>query len=76
MIQSRIALWTFCISSLGFLSFFVIAYALSIVDKSIFVALPLFVMMYSVIAVVLSIFIGKNFEAPFKNIEHNIEVLM
>lgn len=75
-IGSSVAFWTFCISISGFLLFFIIAYAFEIVSKAIFAGLPLFVMMFSVIAVVLSIFVGKNFEAPFKKIANNIDALM
>lgn len=75
-IKSRLAFWTFLISASGFLLFFIFAYTFKIVDKSIFVGLPLFFMMFSVIAVVLSIWIGKNFELPFKQIKHNIQALM
>ncbi len=74
-IKSRLVFVIFGVSVGSFLVFFIIAYAFSLIDKIVFVGLPLFIMIYSVIAVLASLFMGKNFEAPFIKITHNIELL-
>ncbi len=75
-IKNRMALWSFGTSSASFLFFFTMVYFFSVIDKQIFLGLPIFVMMYSVIVVIFSIFMGKHFEMPFKKLIANIEVLM
>ena len=76
MIKSRLVFWAFSISLSSFLLFFVIAYILSIINKAVFLGLPLFVLIYSLIVILLSVMMGRNFSAPFKKIEHNIQMLM
>jgi signal transduction histidine kinase len=76
MIKSRLALWAVGTSISGFLLFFIIAYVFAIVDKRIFVGLPLYVMLYSIIAVIFSIFMGRNFETPFTKLTKNIQIFM
>lgn len=75
-IQSRLGIWSVGTSISGFLLFFVIAYVFLIVDKQIFVGLPLFVMLYSIIAVTFSILMGRSFEAPFNKLINNVQVFM
>ena len=75
-IRTRLAFWGFSISISSFLLFFVLAYAFSIVNKAIFISLPLFVMIYSVIVVTLSVWMGRTFEVPFKKIQNNIEAII
>ena len=58
-IKNRLAFWSFSTSTGGFLFFFVLAYSMSIIDKSFFAELPLFIMIYSIITVVSSIFLGN-----------------
>lgn len=72
----KLTFWTFSASITGFLLFSIIAFSLSILDKSAFLGLPLFIIIYSIVIVVLSIYIGNCFAAPFKKIENNIRVLM
>jgi signal transduction histidine kinase/CheY-like chemotaxis protein len=74
-IKSQLALWAFSISMGGFLLFFCITYSFSMVDKTVFIGLPLYVMMYSIIAVILSIIMSRKFEIPFRKIEKNIDRL-
>ncbi len=76
VIQSRLAIWSVGTSISGFLLFFLIAYVFSIVNKQIFVGLPLFVMLYSIIAVTFSIFMGRSFEVPFNKLIKNVQVFM
>ena len=75
-IKNRLAFWSFGTSILSFLLFFIIAYLFSAINTQLFLALPLFVMMYSVIVVILSIYMGKRFESPFKKLTANVEALM
>lgn len=75
-IKNTFALWSFGTFVSGFILFFVIAYASSTLSKEIFISLPIFIMIYSIISVIFSILMGKNFEAPFKQIENNIRSLM
>ena len=58
------------------LPIFVVAYFFSSFSKDIFLVLPLFLMLYSVLIVIVSLYVGKNFELPFKKIASNIEALM
>ncbi|MBA2657119.1 MAG: hypothetical protein H0U70_09075 [Tatlockia sp.] len=75
MIKSKLVFWSFSISITSFLMFVSLAYTFSIVDKHIFLWLPLFFMGYSVVVVVLSIYMGNFFEAPFKKLTNNIDAL-
>ena len=74
-IKSKLVFWSFSISISSFLLFVSIARVFSIVDKQIFLWLPLFFMGYSVVVVVLSIYMGNFFEAPFRKITSNIDAL-
>jgi signal transduction histidine kinase len=75
MIKSKLVFWSFSISISSFLLFVSIAHAFSIVDKQIFLWLPLFFMGYSLVVVVLSIYMGNFFELPFRKIINNIDAL-
>ena len=75
-IKSQLTFSTFMIASSCFLLFFVLAYAFSIIDKAVFLGLPLFIIIYSVMVVILSLYIGSTFEAPFKKLKNNITLLM
>lgn len=75
-IKSKLAFWVFSTSICGFLLFFIVAYLFSFVTKAIFVGLPIFVMIYSVIAIILSLFMGKSFEVPFNKLTTNIQLFM
>lgn len=75
-IKSRLAFWTFGVSIISFIAFFIVAFSFSLIDRSAFAGLPFFIMIYSIFVVILSLFTGKNFERPFKKIANNIEALM
>ncbi|WP_115176589.1 sensor histidine kinase [Legionella feeleii] len=75
-IKNRLAFWTFSSSILSFLLFIFVAYFFSAVSKEMLLGLPFFAMMYSVVVVIFSIYVGKRFELPFKKLTANIEALM
>ena len=75
-IKNRLAFWSFGTSILSFLLFFIMAYVFSAINTELFLGLPIFVMLYSVIVVIFSIYMGKRFESPFKKLTANIEYLM
>lgn len=74
-IRSRLGFSMFLSSSIGFVLAFVITYLLGLINKHVFVAFPLFVMLYSIIVVLLSVFSARQFETLFKKIEHNVTIL-
>lgn len=75
-IKTRLVFCTFGITLISFAIFLILESMFSIINKEIFVGLPFFFMTYTAILVIVAIFIGKTFEAPFKKIEHNIRALM
>ncbi len=75
-IKSQLTLWCFSLSSGSFLLFFVLSYIFSALDKSIFIKVPLFIMIYSMIVIVSSIVMGEALESPFKNIKRNIQDML
>ncbi len=72
-IKSKLILWTFSISVISFVLFFVAAYYFSFIGKEFLSILPFFIMIYSVIVVALSVFMGQYFETPFKRLTENIK---
>ncbi len=74
--QIKLTFWTFSACFSGVLLFFTIAFFFSIVDKAVFLGLPIFLMLYSIPIAVFSIFIGNRFGAKFKKFENNIKLLM
>lgn len=74
-IKSRLALCFFSISITGFFLFFIAVYSFSIINRSAFLCLPLFIMNYTIIVVTISIIMGRYFEIPFKKLAKNIELL-
>lgn len=75
-IKGNLALWAFGISMVNILPFFGLAYLFAPLSKSVFIVLPPFLMLTSVLVVTLSLFAARHFEAPFKKIADNIESLM
>ncbi len=75
-IKTHVVLWTFGITILSFIIFLILGAAFSTINSQIFIGLPFFFMMYATIVVIIAIFIGRTFEAPFKKIEANIRALM
>ena len=75
-IKSKLAFWSFSISIISFLLFFMIAFLFSIISRQVFLGLPLFIMIYSAIVVILSIYMSQRFEAPFKKLAENVDALM
>lgn len=74
-IKGKLAFWCFGVGIISFLSFFIMAYFFSIISQGVFTGLPLFIMLYSVVVVMLSLYMGKNFEMPFKQLSNNINIL-
>lgn len=75
-IKGKLAFWCFSVGIVSFLLFFALAYIFSIISRDIFVGLPLFIMIYSVVIVLFSVYVGKYFEAPFRQLAGNIKTLM
>ena len=75
-LRSTLAFWGFTASICSFLLFFLFAYFFSILNKEVFVGLPLFVMLYSIVVVILSLLMSKLFEEPIQKIQKNIDLLM
>ncbi|WP_428412888.1 sensor histidine kinase [Legionella sp.] len=75
-IKGNLALWAFGISIVNILPFFGLAYLFAPLSKSVFIVLPPFLMLTSVLVVSFSLFAARHFETPFKKIAHNIESLM
>ncbi|ASQ44717.1 sensor histidine kinase [Legionella clemsonensis] len=74
-IKNKLAFWSFGTSISSFLLFFLAAY-FSGIEKNLLPVLPLFVMFYSIVVVIFSIYMGKRFEAPFKKLASNVKDLM
>lgn len=74
-IRSRLGFSIFLSSTVGFLLAFIVTYMLGLVNKQVFVAFPLFIMLFSIIVALLSIFSARKFEGLFKKIEQNISIL-
>ena len=72
-IRSRLVLWTFSVAIVSFFIFFTFAYLFHIIKPSFLSNLPFFATTYSVIVVLLSLFVGKYFETPFNKIIKNIQ---
>ena len=75
-IKGSLSFWAFGISIVNILPFFGLAYLFSPLNKTIFLVLPPFLMITSVLIVIISLFTAKHFEMPFKKIANNIESLM
>lgn len=75
-IKSNLIFWHFIMTLSGFFIFLVIANALSLISREIFEAMPLFLIIYSVIVIIASLWLGNHFEEPFRKIENNIRVIL
>lgn len=75
-IKGKLAFWCFGVGVTSFLLFFVMAYIFAVINREVFLGLPLFIMLYSVVVIMLSLYMGKYFEVPFKQLAGNIKLLM
>ncbi len=75
-VRGSLAFWAFGISIINILPFFGLAYLFSPLNKTVFLVLPPFLMITSVLIVIISLVTAKHFEMPFKKITNNIESLM
>lgn len=75
-IKTQVTFWVFGLCVLSFLILCLLGYHFSLISKESFVSLPFLIMVYSVIVIILSNFIGNKFEEPFRKLQSNIETLM
>lgn len=75
-IKSLISSWALSISIGGLLLFLIAANALNLIDKNALIVSPLIIMLYSIIVVILTIYMGKVLENPFKEIEKNVKSVL
>lgn len=75
-IKSNLIFWHFIMALSGFFIFLVIANNLSLISNEIFEAMPLFLIIYSVIVIIASLWLGNHFEEPFRKIENNILAIL
>ncbi|MCC2625458.1 MAG: kinD [Burkholderiales bacterium] len=73
-IKSKLTFWCFSGGIASFLLFFTLAYVFNIIDQKVFLGLPPFIMLYSVVVVTFSLYVGKHFEIPFKQLTNNIKL--
>lgn len=75
-IRSNLIFWTFSVSVFCFIVFFTCLYALKVIDQAFLTYLPFFILVYSVLIIFSTIFIGRYLEAPFNQLAVNIDRLM
>jgi|GEM_PF-5351002 len=74
-IKNQITLHTFFIATSTFILFFVLLYSFSIINKMILIGLPPFIMIYCLVVIVFSRFMGNKFEKPFIRMQAKIQSL-
>ena len=72
-IKSIISSWSLSISIGGLLLFFIVANKLNLIDKNAIIVSPLVIMLYSIVVVILTIYMGRVLENPFRVIEKNVK---
>ncbi len=75
-IKSQVTFWVFSLCVLSFFLLCLAAYFFQIINRENFISLPFLIVIYSVIVVLLSNFVGNKFEEPFKKLQSNIEILI
>jgi signal transduction histidine kinase len=75
-IKSQVILWTFSLAILSVLALCFLGYGFKLINSHIIGSLPFLIMIYSVIVILISNYVGNTFERPFKRIEKNIIDLM
>lgn len=75
-IKSKLTFWCFAGGITSFLLFFMLAYIFDVISQDVFSILPLSIMIYSIVIVMLSLYLGKYFEMPFKQLANNIKLLI
>ncbi|MFN8769791.1 MAG: sensor histidine kinase [Neisseriaceae bacterium] len=75
-IKSKISLWTFNFSIGGIIIFSILEYLLGFLNKNFFGGLPFYIIIYSIVIVVISIFIGDYFGYRFKRFATSLNLIM
>ena len=74
-IKSQITFWVFGLCVLSFFLLTLTAYYFNIINKENLVSLPFVIMIYSVIVILFSNYIGNKFEQPFSKLKNDIQQL-
>lgn len=74
-IKSKVTLISYSFAILGFLMLCLLGYEFDLISKVSILSLPFVIMIYSLVVVLISNFIGTVFEKPFKKIQCNIKLL-
>lgn len=72
-IKSRVGFHVYNISLAGYLIIYFICYCFRLISKDFIILFPALTMLYSILVVLLSIFISKKFEEPFQELQNNIQ---
>lgn len=75
-LEAKLALRTFLIAITSLILFFIMAYAFKLINGERFLGLFMFVMLYSLFAVLISKQVARSFAKPFANLQHNMGELM
>lgn len=75
-IKSQVTLWTFSLAILSVLALCLLGRAFNLIDASIIESLPFLIMLYSVLVILTSNYVGNVFERPFKKVQNAIEIFM
>lgn len=74
-IKSQISLWIFSLMNLSFLALFFAGYFSGLINKNSLMSLPFLMMIYALVIVLISNYIGSKFEKPFGELKNNIDIL-
>lgn len=75
-IKSQITLWTFSLVNLSILALCFLGYSFNLITGHSIASLPFLIIIFSVVVILGSYYLGIIFEQPFKKIQHNIENLV
>lgn len=75
-IKTQVTLFVYIVCIFSFFCLFFLADKLAIVNTNSLASLPLIIMLYSIAMVIASNIMGKKFEAPFRQLEQNTNILL
>lgn len=75
-LEAKLASRTFFIATSSLVLFFILAYAFQLINGGNFSGLFLFVMLYSLFAVLIAKQIARSFAKPFEHLQHNMDKLL
>lgn len=75
-IKSRVGFNVYITSIMSFIIIYYISYYLKLINHDFLVVFPILTMLYSVIVVMFSIFIGNKFEEPFHKLQKNTQIML